>query len=232
MALAGQRTVRQPVMSHPEPGMDAVIDRGMIRRLARRAAVVLLLALVAACAGEREGSRAVTAGVGAAADTLLQRDAALDRFRRGLAPVESLAPVALERDSLVQRFVRAVEAAETAALGELVLTPAEFAWLYYPTSPQGLPPYDLTADLMWDLLSRQTDRAVLRLLRVSGGRPLGYVAYYCPDEPVVEGDNRIWSPCTITRVRSRGDTVTSRMTGPILERDGRFKFVSLTNDDD
>lgn len=219
-------------MWHSEPGMDSVIDGRMIRSMARRAAAVLLLALAAGCAGEHNGSAAAAGGDAAAADTLLQRDAALERFRRGLAPVESLAPVVLQRDSLVQRFVRAVEAADTAALGALLLTPAEFAWLYYPTSPQGLPPYDLTPDLMWDLLSRQSDRAVLRLLRVAGGRSLGYVGYSCPAEPLVEGDNRIWGPCAITRVRSPGDTVTSRMTGPILERGGRFKFISLTSDDD
>ena len=68
--------------------------------------------------------------------------------------------------------------------------------------------------------------------KFAGGRPLGYVGYSCPAEPLVEGDNRIWGPCAITRVRSPGDTVTSRMTGPILERDGRFKFISLTSDDD
>ena len=144
--------------------------------------------------------------------------------------MESLTPVATHRDSLVRQFVRAVEAGNSAALGELVLTPAEFAWLYYPWSPQGLPPYDVTADLMWDLLSRQSDRGARRLLRIAGGRALGYADYACPAEPQAEGANRIWGPCTITFVSGSGDTVSARLTGPILERDGRFKFVSLTND--
>ena len=212
--------------------MESLIDAQMIRNAARRAVATVLLALAASCGGERGSSAAAVAKDSGTADPLLQRDAALERFRSGFAPIESLASVATRRDSLVHRFVRAVEAGDTAALGTLLLTPAEFAWLYYPSSPQGLPPYDLTADLMWDLLSRQSDRAVLRVLRVSGGRPLGYAGYDCPTEPQVEGANRIWGPCTITRVRAPGDTVTSRMTGPILERDGRFKFVSLTSDDD
>lgn len=198
-----------------------------MRSMVRRAAAALLLVLAAACGGERGGATS-----GTAADSLLPREAALERFRAGLAPVESLAPVGAHRDSLVRRFVRAVEAADTAALGELLLSPAEFAWLYYPSSPQGRPPYDLTADLMWDLLSRQSERGALRLLRLAGGRPLGFIGYECPVEPQPEGSNRIWGPCTITRLRGPGDTVTSRLTGPILERDGRFKFVSLTNDDD
>jgi hypothetical protein len=207
---------------------------GMKERCFRggKIAALALVALAAACGGEQAGVASGAADVPPAADTLPGREAALDRFRAGLGQVDSLAPVATHRDSLVLRFVRAVEAADTAALAELLLTPAEFAWLYYPSSPQGFPPYDVAADLMWDLLSRQTERGALRLLRLSGGRPLGYAGYDCPAEPEIEGANRIWGPCRIRYRTVSGNTVRARMTGPILERDGRFKFVSLTNDID
>ncbi len=85
---------------------------------------------------------------------------------------------------------------------------------------------------MWDLLSRQSDRGALRLLRIAGGRPLGYAGYACQDQPAVEGPNRIWGPCRIRYRTASGDPVAARLTGPILERGGRFKFVSLTNDID
>jgi hypothetical protein len=194
--------------------------------------MLALVALAAACGGEQAGAASGAAGVPPAAGALPGREAALERFREGLLRVDSLAPIATHRDSLVLRFVRAVEAADTAALGELLLTPAEFAWLYYPTSPQGFPPYDVTADLMWDLLSRQSDRGAHRLLRIAGRRPLGYAGYRCPAEPEVEGANRVWGPCRIRYRTASGDTVAARLTGPILERGGRFKFVSLTNDID
>ena len=194
-----------------------------------RAVILLALAAFAACAGDRSDQ---ASGDAVVTDSLLSRDLALGHFRAGLAPVESLAPVAETRDEIVARFMRAVETSDTAALGGLLVSRAEFAWLFYPTSPQGLPPYDVAPDLMWDLLSRQTDRGIGYLLRTIGGRATGFVDYACPAQPSVEGANRLWGGCTIRRVRSPGDTVAARLTGPILERDGRFKFVSYTNDVD
>lgn len=194
-----------------------------------RLVILLALAALAACGGERSGQ---TSGDTAVTDTVFSREVALERFRAGLAPVESLAPVAQSRDDLVGRFMRAVETSDSAALGELLLSRAEFAWLFYPTSHQGLPPYDVTPDLMWDLLSRQSDRGIGYLLRTIGGRETGYLDYACPEAPAVEGGNRVWGDCTIRRAHSPGDTVAARLTGPILERDRRFKFVSYTNEVD
>src|SRR5688500_1316517 len=87
-------------------------------------------------------SREAVAVVGAPAvvsDSALSREESLRRFRDGLGRVESLAPVARSREELVQRFARAVETRDSATLGALVLSRAEFGWLFYPTTPQGLP---------------------------------------------------------------------------------------------
>ena len=163
-------------------------------------------------------------------DSARPREESLRRFRDGLASVDSLAPVATSREDLVQRFIRAVETRDSATLGALILSRAEFAWLFYPTTPQGLPPYDLAPDLMWDLLSRQSDRGIAHVLRRHGGRPFELVGHTC-EAASVEGANRIWGPCLVRR-RVAGTEVITRLTGPVIERDGRFKFVSYTNDED
>ena len=55
------------------------------------------------------------------------------------------------------------------------------------------------------------------------------MGYDCGSEPAIEADNRVWGPCTIT-VERGSDTLVTRLTGPILERGGRYKFISFTND--
>lgn len=162
-------------------------------------------------------------------DSLIPRDEALRRFRRGLAPVDRLDHGPPSRDALVQAFVRALEQRDSTALGRMVLSKAEFAYLFYPSSPQGLPPYDLNPDLMWFMLSLQSDKGVHRALIERGGRPLHAVGFRCDGEPSQQGPNTIWGPCVLRRVAAQGDTVEERLFGPILERGGRYKFVSFAN---
>ena len=197
-----------------------------LRMLSLAAAAATLGCGGDADAGDR--ARVVTATVRpAAAGTEVSRDESLRRFREGVAPVAQLAGVGY-RDSLVGRFVNAVSAHDSTTLRALMIDRAEFAYLVYPTSPQGLPPYDLMPGMMWDLLVRQSNRGVHDALRLLGGKRLRLITYECAG-PAVEGDNRIWSPCVIT-VGAEAETIEARLTGPIIERAGRFKFVSYTND--
>lgn len=162
-------------------------------------------------------------------DSAVPREEALRRFREGLEPVDTLAGPA-DRDSLVHGFVAALASSDTARLGELLIDRREFAWLFYPTTPQGHPPYDVAPQLMWELLLRQSDRGLADALTRIGGRPLELVSYGCGEEPAVEGMNRVWGPCTLTLAIPGRDTVAGRLTGPILERNGRFRFLSYTNE--
>lgn len=41
--------------------------------------------------------------------------------------------------------------------------------------------------------------------------------------------NTVFGPCLIRRVQAPGDTVSERLFRPIIEREGRYKFVSLAN---
>jgi hypothetical protein len=153
----------------------------------------------------------------------------LERFRTCCGQVDSLSGGAPSRDALVARFVRALETRDRKVFRDLLLTQAEFAWLYYPTARQSLPPYDLSPQLMWFMLSSHTDKGIGRAEDEYGGKPLGYVDYRCEGEEAVEGENRLWGPCVVRRLAPQGDTVEIRLFGPIIERGGRYKFVSFAN---
>ena len=158
-------------------------------------------------------------------DSAIARDEALRRFRAGLPRIDSLLGGAESREALVRRFVKALENSDTAAFRDLVLTRQEFAWLYYPTNAQGLPPYELAPDLFWFMLETRSRRGIVHALAERSGQPLGYLRTDCDSVPSIEGDNRVWGPCTITR----RDSLVERLFGPIIERHGRFKFVSYAN---
>lgn len=68
-----------------------------------------------------------------------------------------------------------------------------------------------------------------KALEQRGGQKLRMVRSACDGKPSVEGDNVIWGPCTVTRRQDRGDLITERLFGPIIERHGRFKFVNYAN---
>ena len=73
-------------------------------------------------------------------DSLLPPEEALRRFREGLPVVAGLAGGAPSRDSLVRLFVGAVGRRDAALVNRLIVSRAEFAHLYYPSSPLREPP--------------------------------------------------------------------------------------------
>jgi hypothetical protein len=162
-------------------------------------------------------------------ENLLTRKAALDRFRGDLDSVTSLTGGETSRDSLVAGFVRALETRDTATLQRLSMTVEEFAYLYYPTNPQSLPPYDLRPALMWQILRLDHERGLGRLLADRSGYPLNMMGYSCDSVVSRQGENRITGPCLIHRRGSGGAELTERLFGLIIDRRGRFKFVSYAN---
>lgn len=160
---------------------------------------------------------------------MVPRQASLARFRQGLTNPHRLEGGASSRDELVRSYVYALERRDTTALLGLVITRAEFAYLYYETSPQASPPYDLAPGLFWFILQQHSRKGLLRALEDRGGRPLGYLGYRCEEAPSRHGGNAVWGPCLVRRAQAVGDTVKERLFGPIVERDGRFKFLSYAN---
>lgn len=188
----------------------------------------LALATVGAAGACTPGSDTSTAKA-TVVDSAVPRDVALANFRRCCASTDSLTGGAPSRDSLVVRFVRAIESKDTAALRSMLLSRAEFAWLYYDTNPQSRPPYDLSPSLMWFLTEGNSSKGIGRALDEYGDKPLRYVGYACDTVASHEGANTVWGPCTVKVRGGRNDTISLRLFGPLIERAGRWKFVSYGN---
>jgi hypothetical protein len=189
----------------------------------RLAAAASVLFLLTACG--REGPPPEQTGV---VDSAVPIAVLLDRFREGVDDPGMLTGGASSRDALVRAFVQATERADSSAFADLAISRAEFAWLYYPVLPEAGPPYELDPRLMWFMIETNSRRGLHALLQERGGRPLGYVDYSCEGERTYDGVT-LWGPCLVRRIQAPGDTVTERMFGPIVARDGRFKFVSFAN---
>lgn len=146
----------------------------------------------------------------------------------GEAP-DGLSYGAPSQSALVDAFVRALERNDTTALARLVVNRKEFGYLVYPTSPNVRPPYRLSPDVVWLQRAAATNKGASRLLNRFGGRPLGFVGHVCPSPPVRQGDNTVWASCFVKSAAPGGDTTSVRMFGPIIERGGQYKFLSLAN---
>ena len=162
-------------------------------------------------------------------DSILPPEEALRRFRENLPPVSALEHAEPSRDSLVRRFIRAVEERDTTTLRAIVMTRAEFAHLYYPTSPHARPPAQQQPALVWFLHSQASEKGVSRALDRFGGRSLDVRDYSCASPPRIEGGNTIWDDCRL-HVEVGGDTSSIRLFGGVIARDGRFKLLSYGND--
>jgi hypothetical protein len=180
--------------------------------------------LLSSCAGA--DAKPVATGV---VDSILPRDSAIARFQRNLPPVTSFQGGAGSQDQLVRRFVTALQKRDTAALRSFLMTKAEFGWLYYPTHPEGLAPYRLTPQLMWFMLDGNSEKGLERLLQRRAGQPLRVIGHRCKEESSKQGENTVWGPCPLLRQTERGDTVSERLFGQIVERNGQYKFVGYSN---
>ena len=198
-------------------------------------ALFFTLSLAAGCQSRDAGaSRPAAASSDGAAvvDSAIAPEEALRRFRTGLDSVARLdSSAAPSRDALLGRFMTAVAARDTSALRRLRLSPTEFAWLYYPSTQYLRPPYATAPDILWQLMSVRSHSGMRRLVARVGGAPIRLVRYACEAEPKVEGENRLFEHCSVSYRRAAGDSVERRrLFGSIIARDGRYKFVSYSND--
>jgi hypothetical protein len=184
------------------------------------------LPALAACGGPDARAEAPAGGV---VDSILPREEAVRRFRQGLAPVDALAGGAQSLDGLVTAYFRALSAADTATLAALGVTRAEFAYLYYPTAVQARPPYDLEPGLMWFMLFERSNQGLRRALQLHGGEVMRPAGFDCGSGPQREGENMVYGPCLVRWVTQEGDTTAARLFSRVLDRDGRFKFLSFAN---
>ncbi|MGH7663879.1 MAG: hypothetical protein ACRENI_06235 [Gemmatimonadaceae bacterium] len=210
-----------------------------------RLITTLVLAMtVAACDSARGEARGNTADnpsptvIATHVDSAAPIDELLRRFRAD-APVrpERFTHGARSREELVTFFAHAVRTRDSSTFGRLMLSRAEFAWLYYPTNPVAVAPYELDPALMWFRIMGESEKGLSRLLpRLGGGTSAGggrpaftYIDHACPPEAEHQGENRIWGPCSVRYETAAGDTAVARLFGAIVERGDIFKFVSYAN---
>jgi hypothetical protein len=111
----------------------------------------------------------------------------------------------------------------------MLLSKAEFGRLYYPTNPQARPPYDMEPGLFWFMLSQHSAKGLGKALDLMGGKTWRYAGHSCDSVVSHEGENTVYGPCLVRLVQAPGDTVDSRLFSLLLERGGRWKFVSYAN---
>ena len=195
--------------------------------------LVLLAAILGTACAPGDAPEAAGSAPGAPAnvvDSVFPMDVMLTRFRADIPEATAVSGGTETRDALVAGVVDALQNADTMAFESLALPLAEWAWLYYPTSAQAQPPYELPPGMAWLQLQQANRTGVLRALERLGGQSLGYQGYTCDPEPTVEGENRLWIGCLVTLVRSGEEPMAIRLFSSILERDGRFVVLSYAND--
>lgn len=207
------------------------------QRSAMRPLLLALAAgLVAACSKPASPATAVNDSTpwrkpGDKIDSIFPMEEYLRRFRIGLDTPTALAGGADSREAVARDFLAAVQQQDTSAIRDLLLSRAEFAWLIFPDHKYAAPPYELDPAIFWGQMASENAKGVGRLFRRFGGKTLTFQSLECTRDTLQmrRGPATLWGPC-ITRYRADDSTVTLRIFGTIVERDGRFKLLSAAND--
>ena len=194
----------------------------------RNVLACIAIVFLTAC-GRADGAPAEIARVPVHVDSIFPPEEELLRFRAGLRAPRGLSGGAGSREALVRAFASALTDADTVALRGLVLDRAEFAWLYYPTSPVSREPTYLSPALLWFQVQANGEKGIVRALQRYAGTDFRYVSHACEAQPKTQGENRLWEACTVT-FTAGGETWTRRLFGSVIERGERFKLVSYAND--
>lgn len=154
---------------------------------------------------------------------------ALREFQRNVRRVDTLSYAARDRNALVADFIHALERDDSTRLVQLFISKAEFAWLYFPTSLYMHKPYELPPEIAWLLTVADSEKGFKRLTDRLGGRQLAYAGVDCQRQ---ERDSRhtYWRDCFIKYSHPAEGRVQRRLFGSIMERDGKYKFLSYAND--
>jgi hypothetical protein len=161
-------------------------------------------------------------------DSLLPVDEEIRRFKLTVGgwAASMFSGGASSRDSLLRLFANALERRDTAALVRALITPREFIDLYYPGSPYTQAPYRQSPGFLWSQLSLASSKGLSRLMERRGGTRLGALGLVCDAKVQHQGANRIWNQC---EVQLSGSSRRERLFGSIIERNGRYKFLSYSN---
>lgn len=165
--------------------------------------------------------------VALAVDSAMSTAEALQRFRSGMAPVTGLEGGFGSVEALIGRYLEALAAGDLRAAAKLIITPAEFAYLYYPNSREAAPPYELDPGLVWLRLTSESEKGLRQAANFLMGRRPHLVEYGCERQERFH-EVTTFSRCTVT-LTDGTDTLKVRLFGSILEHRGQFKFLTLAN---
>ena len=165
-------------------------------------------------------------------DSMLPIEETIRRFQAkvGGSPVRELTGASTSREALVRRFVTTLSVGDSLELGAMLLNAREFIDLVYPESPSTHPPYRQDPDLVWRMMQNPNASGLKRLIRRAGAQRTVLAGYGCDPKPERQGANSFWRNCTLQLVSPKGDTSSHRLFGSVIERHGRFKFVSYRNE--
>jgi hypothetical protein len=192
--------------------------------------VVFLNAAMSGCETRAASAEAKNnAAAGGIIDRSMPIEDALRQFQRDIPRVDSLAWAARSRDALVADFMRALERGDSTRLVQLFISKREFAWLYFPTSLYMSKPYELPPEIAWLLTVADSEKGFKRLTRRLGGRALHYSGVDC-ERRETDSRHAYWRDCFVSYSHPGEGRVRRRLFGSIMERDGRYKFLSYAND--
>jgi hypothetical protein len=169
---------------------------------------------------------------GDAIDSIFPMEVMLARFRASVPAVTRLEGGATDREALARTFLSAVAAGDSTTLTGLLVTRAEYAWLIVPAHLYARPPYELDPAIHWLQVQASSAKGLARVLERYGNRALAFQALACdPDTLQFAGSTsiRASAPCTVT-YRGNDSTLTRRLFGTIIERDGVAKFLGYANE--
>ncbi len=204
----------------------------------RRIALLFLCLALPACRAAEKPVAVATADTsrpwakpGDVIDSILPMDEYVRRFRTGLTAVERLEGGAEGRQALAKRFLAAISAQDTVALRGMLVTRAEFSWLVFPDHRYSEPPYELDPGIFWLQLTAESSKGIERVLQRYGGGRLTFQRLECAADTLqmLRGPTTLWGPCTVG-YRTADSTLTRRLFGSIVERGGRTKFISFSNE--
>jgi hypothetical protein len=165
-------------------------------------------------------------------DSLFTPEEDLRRFR---ATISGPAPTALvggapSTDALLRRYWTLLTQRDTLAMTSLVVSRAEYAYLYFPFSREaaaGMPPA-----AGWELILAQSGRGLTRaLLHTERLAPTNarVVGTLCSDSPLIVGQGRLYGPCGVI-VRGAAGADTLWIAKSLFVRDGVHKLLGLQNE--
>jgi hypothetical protein len=204
-----------------------VVRLDELRKELMRRVLPAVLFLVVACADGQAATKSVPHA--AVVDSISDPLTALPVFLEGLERPEHLAGGAANPHELVERFFDALSRSDTAAVSSMIVTRAEYGFLYYATSVYAKKPYELPPDIAWTLSSEASAKAARRLLARLGGHAMDLERIEC-ERIEHEGENEIRSGCAVTYVATSGDRMKQRLFRSMIIRDGRAKFLSYSGD--